>query len=204
MLKPKMQIDDLGKIKRTVRKAARAVPGMAEASPYTVVKLRPSPVGRLFDDGKISSDEIGAAGHIEKAFHAIAARLMVKGQTFERVDSSPRVDAPWPAIVARSIGHYQAFANHWSRRARAYGDPMLEIIVACVVFQRPVWDVADDVGYARRRVELALIAGLRDFAARAGLVTGALATEWIKFAEAVFVPRPVALIDAERRARIEI
>lgn len=193
----------VAKMQRVLRKHVREVPGAAEASPYTVIKLRQAPIAKLIDEHKIGPEEMQAAQDIETAFFALSSRLMCKGMTLERIDRSGNSDAPWPARTAKAVGLYNAWATHWTKRANLYGDPMLQVVIAAVVDRRPLRGIAADLGYGLKRIEAAVIGGLRDFAVRSGLVTGHLAKRWSDAAEVVFVPQSAKLLDAVRRARIE-
>jgi hypothetical protein len=129
---------------------------------------------------------------------------MIRGIDYERVDGGRSPDTPWPARVAHAVKRYQRFSTLWSDRNKQYGDPTLEILIAAVIDERPIRAIATDLGYRPARIERALIGGLRDYAARAGLVSGHAAQRWMDAAEAVFGPSgSPALHAAMRRARVE-
>lgn len=168
----------------------------------TRLKLAASPIGLLIEQKKIGPEERNAADEIARAIHLIAGRLGVKGGlNIDRVDCSPRGDAPGAPLKA--VVRYQAWATHWSRRKALFCDPMLEIIVAVVIDERSIRATARDVERSHVAVERGVIAGLRDYAARANLVTGSMALRWIQEAEAVFVTPALMLRKAVNRARYE-
>lgn len=168
----------------------------------TRLKLSPNPVARLADAKKLGPEELQAVEEINTAFSALASRLMVRGMAMERVDRS-RFGDGGTGSAARAVEHYTRWADHWSARAKAYCDPTLEIVVAVAVDQRPVRAVAAELGFDHRKIETAVVNGLRDYAARAGFVTGSMAVRWIDAANSCFIPFHGKLIDAVRRARIE-
>jgi hypothetical protein len=86
------------------------------------------------------------------------------------------------------VANYQAFAKAWTRRNEDYGDPTLEIIIDAVVDEMHLSAIPRKRGYGEARIERALIGGLRDYAARAGFVTGHKAIQWQAEAAAVFGP----------------
>jgi hypothetical protein len=119
----------------------------------------------------------------------------------------------WPSKIARPVANYQAFARAWTRRNEDYGDPTLEIVIDAVVDEMHLSAIPRKRGYGEARIERALIGGLRDYAARAGFVTGHKAIQWQAEAEAVFGATwlaagavhqgPAELRKAVRRAAVE-
>lgn len=156
---------------------------------FTLLKMRQKPIPKLIDEQKIGPHERDAATEIELAIFTLTSRLMVRGINYERVDYGKSSDAPMPVRQAHAVKRYQEYAKVWSDRAALYADPTLQIVIAAVVDEQPVRSIADDVGYRRQRVERALIWGLRDYAARAGMVSGKLAQDWIDTAEQMFAWR---------------
>jgi hypothetical protein len=169
----------------------------------TALKMRQKPLTKLVDEGKIGMEEMQSADEICTAFSAIASRLSIRGGGMDRVDGGGGGDAPWSAGVVKIIQRYQAWANHWSRRAELLCDPMLEVVVAAVIDERPARAIAADVCRRPSTVEQAIGAGLRDYAARAGIVSGTQAQRYIAGAESVFVRANPILAETLRRARIE-
>lgn len=145
-------------------------------TPLTVLKRRDSPVALLLDRHKIGAEEQRAAQELSEAFAALAGASMFKSQTLDRVDGG-RAESDWHYAVVKMVQTYQKFAAHWSIRAKR-GDPTLEIMIAAVIDERPVRTIAADLGFHHRRVENALIRGLRDYAARAGWLDHQLAARW--------------------------
>ena len=171
---------------------------------YTILKLRQPPLGKLIDAGKLGPAEIQAAQEIEKAFNAIASRLMIRGASLEKIDRGHGGDIPWPVQMAREVKRFQDWSNYWSKRKKLYGDVMLEVIISVVIDQREVRNVGEDLGFGRHRIERAVIAGLRDYAARAEMVSPSEGERWKDAAGLVFVPGHPGLLDAVRRSRLNI
>jgi hypothetical protein len=152
----------------------------------TIIKMRPRPIPKLVDEGKIGPEELQAAEDILLAFSALTSGLMSRGINYDRVDNGRGMNAAWPVRVAKAVVRYQDFARLWTRRKEDYCDPTLAILIDAVVDQRWVVTIASDHGYRVKRVESAIIGGLRDYAARAGFVTGHKAQAWQDEAAAVF------------------
>lgn len=193
------------RVMRQVRKAERVGGDGTEHSGtgFTVLKHRLPPVAKLVETGKLGPEGLDAAREIERAFFALTRRLMVKGGlSLDRVDGGGMGTVP--AAAAHAVAAYQSWANHWSRRRKMLGDPMLEVVIAAVIDERPVREIALDVGRRHSTVERGLVAGLQDYAARTGVVGGKLATSWIAQAAAVFKPGNPVLVEAIRRAAIEV
>jgi hypothetical protein len=170
----------------------------------TVLNLRQKAIPKLIAQGKIGTVELQAAAEILIAFSAIASRLMCRGINYDRVDfGGGGSSADWPSKIARPVANYQAFAKAWTRRNEDYGDPTLEIIIDAVVDEMHLSAIPRKRGYGEARIERALIGGLRDYAARAGFVTGHKAIQWQAEAAAVFGPAEPELSRAVRRAAVE-
>jgi hypothetical protein len=170
----------------------------------TIIKLKQAPVGFLIDKKRIGSEERQAADEISLAFFTLSSRLMVRGIDYDRVDGGRGSDAPWAVRTAKAVGNYHAFANVWSARHKQYADPTLEIIIAAVIDERHIRGIAQDMGFDPRRIERAIVHGLRDYAARAQFAHGKLGNAWIEAAEAEFAPKNPKLAEAVKRARIEL
>lgn len=172
----------------------------------TILKQRKTPIQKLIDDGKIGPEEIEAAGEIDRGFNAIARSLSIRGMVLERIDSSGG-DRHIPIKALRSVRNYQRWATYWSERKKQYSDPMLEIIIAAVIDERPVRTIGAELSFHHATIERALIAGLRDYAARMdpSPVDAKIGDQWIADAERKFVPmNNPELLKAIRRAKIEI
>lgn len=180
----------------------------------TILKLRQKAIPKLVDEGKIGPEELAAAAEILIAFNAIASRLMCRGISYERVDNgggSP--DTSWPAKIAKPVERYQAYASAWTRRNEDYGDPTLEIVIDAVIDELHLSAIHAKHGCRLAKIEKALICGLRDYAARAGFITGHKAQAWQDEAAAVFGAAwhaagsahqgPAELRKAIRRAAVE-
>lgn len=171
----------------------------------TILKLRDHPLAKLIKEHKLVPEALTAADEIHTAFHAIASRMMIRPGCLERIDGRGRGDMPWPAKISRSVSNYQAFARHWTKRANL-GDPMLEVLIAVIIDERSIRDVSEGVSVGHRRfghvrIKRAVIAGLQDYAARAGFVTGGLAQRWQDEAEQVFPVLAAAARIPEARLR---
>lgn len=153
----------------------------------TILKMRPRPIPKLVDEGKLGQTELEAAREIETAFNGLTAGLASRGINYDRVDCG-RGDpsAAWLARNARIVARYQAFAKVWTDRNNDYGDPTLAILIDAIIDQRWMRTLANDHGCRVEKVERAIIGGLRDYAARAGFVTGHQAQRWRDEAAAVF------------------
>jgi hypothetical protein len=207
------QADVAGKLLRAIRKTEAAEMDRKRAqikdpvsdvgTGFTIIKLQQKPLELLINAHKIGPEEIQAAEEIGLAFYTISSRLACRGISYDRVDGGRGDDIPWPARVAGAVGRYQHFAKVWSDRNKSYGDPTLEIVIAAVVDEQSLRSLAIDKRCARARAERALIGGLRDYAARAGLVSGMQGNRWRDDAERVFGPTSPVLRAAVQRARLE-
>lgn len=168
-------------------------------------RLRNTPLASLLT-GKnpaIGGEEFMAAQDIELAFMSISGAVMFKPLNMERVDKS-NGDRPLPIATAKAIERYQAWANHWSARKKR-GDFTLRVITEAIIDLRPFSQIEADLcmslnnGIARK----VTIAGLRDYAARAGWA-GPHTNKWIADAEKSFPVRdPNRIVHAELKRSIE-
>ena len=150
-----------------------------------MLKMRARPVARLVEERKIGPEELQAAMDLTTAFHALTGMLWIKPQSFQKIDRAK--ESPfWPLRVAECVSDYTRFAQHWSARAKL-GDRTLEIVIAAVIDERAFSAIDADVGVRHGKAIQATIAGLRDYAARAGIMTGKVADDWIEQAAMVFV-----------------
>jgi len=172
---------------------------------YTILKLKDHPIGKLFDEHKLVPEAVTAADEIHTAFHAIASRVMIRPGCLERIDGRGRGDMPWPAKISRSVSNYQVFARHWTKRANL-GDPMLEVLIAVVIDERSIRDVAYQVVVHHSRIKRAVIAGLQDYAARseniAKILSSGKAARWKEEAERVLPVLEVGLRFPAAKTRI--
>lgn len=151
------------------------------------VKLRGSPMALLIERASAKGEELMAAQEIELAYFALTGALMFKPLSLERTSPARRPD--WNPRTTKAVEQYQAWANHWSARRKAHLDYTLECVISAVIDQRPIRQIADDLGFHHARIEKAVIGGLRDYAARAGWVDGKLAAAWQDAAERTFQGR---------------
>jgi hypothetical protein len=182
-----------GKVRRALRKVEadalrakrRSVKGAVEdpGTPFTILKLTPSPVARLLDKGRIGPEALEAAQEIERVFTAISGALLIHPQRFEKRDRA--YGGRDPAWLIDATARYRRFADHWSRQA-GRGHPLLAIVIAAVQDLRPCWLIDRELKLRHGKAEATLIAGLQDYAARAGWVRGRLAREWQAAAAGLF------------------
>lgn len=170
----------------------------------TQIKLGTPPVGMLIAKKSIGAEERMAADEISLAFTTISMRVAVRGMTFERVDKSISGGGNIQTSTARAVQRYIQWSKHWAARESLYGDPTQSITIAAVIDERPIRTIAYDQGIAPARAERAIIAGLRDYAARAGMVDKRTGAAWMSDASMVFLAQDARLIDAIRRAKIEV
>lgn len=189
---------------RVTKNAELSPDGDIAGTGLTQLKLKTTPLAKLIDEHLLPAEAVTAADEICTAFHAIAARMMVRSASIEKIDGRGRGGLPWSVQVVRAVENYQRFANHWSARAKL-GDPTLEIVISAVIDERQVRTIAEDLSFGHNRVRRALIAGLQDYAARAGFVTGGLATRWQEAAEKVFpvIEAPLRIAAAKLRQAVE-
>jgi hypothetical protein len=181
----------LARLKRALRKAERRAGDGSDigGTGATILKLLPAPLARLVDKGRIGTEEIRAADDIAIAFHAQAGALLIKSPCLERRD--PTHHGREPVFVIDAVSRYKHWAHHWSARARR-GDRTLEIVIAAVIDERAFHGIEADLGIRHGVAARVVIAGLRDYAARAGWADRRTAAAWLDAAEASFALRPVA------------
>jgi len=168
----------LARLKRALRKAERRAGDGSDigGTGATILKLLPAPLARLVDKGRIG-------------FHAQAGALLIKSPCLERRD--PTHHGREPVFVIDAVSRYKHWAHHWSARARR-GDRTLEIVIAAVIDERAFHGIEADLGIRHGVAARVVIAGLRDYAARAGWADRRTAAAWLDAAEASFALRPVA------------
>jgi hypothetical protein len=174
----KIEKGELGKKRRAVKGAV-----VDTGTPFTVLKLTPSPVTRLVDKGRIGPEALQAAQEIERVFTAITGALLIHPQSWEKRD--PAYGSRDPTWLIDATARYRRFADHWSAQAKR-GHPLLAIVIAGVQDQRPCWLIDRELKLRHSKAEEVLIGGLQDYAARAGWVRGRLARAWQDAAAALF------------------
>ena len=182
----KSERDPARRMKRLVRLAEREGPGTGQ----TILKQYAKPVQSLADSKEIGPEELRAAEDIDQAVHDLCGSLGVGSAALDRVDGGHASSDAKAAAITKRVIRYQRWADYWSRRKKTEYDPMVEVVFSAVVDERSIRDIASEVGRHHAVVRAALAAGLRDYAARAGWVTGALRRRWESEAEEVFA-RPV-------------
>src|SRR6185437_4357080 len=95
--------------------------------------------------------------------------LMIRPLSMERSDRS--ASPAEPVAILDAVARYREWSRVWSVRAKR-GDPTLEIVVAVVIDERPLRELDSDLRLRNGAASRALIAGLRDYAARAGWISG--------------------------------
>ena len=146
-------------------------------------EFRGAPLARLADKKRIGTEELRAAEDIAIAFHAQAGALLIKPPSLEKRDAT--YQAHEPIVVIDAVSRYKRWAHHWSARAH-HGDRTLEIVIAAVIDERAFHVIEADVGIRHGLAARAVIAALRDYAARAGWTDRHTVAKWIDAAEAVF------------------
>lgn len=155
-----------------------------EATKATIARLRQAPVALLAERRKIGGEEIMAADEFSRAFMALQGFLMFKPLNMERIDKG--YGSPdWSAKTKTAVTRYLKWKNHWAVAA-AHGDCTHEIMTSAIIDERPIRQIATDIGRRHSTTELALVRGLRDYAARAGWVEPRRAAEWIAEAMKTF------------------
>lgn len=180
------------RMQRAIRKAERRAgdgqdnAGCIGGTGATILRFRAAPLTRLIERRRIGGEEVRAADDIATAFHAQAAAVMIKSPSLEKRDASYQGREPFRVIDA--VARYKPWTRHWSHRARL-GDRTLEIVVAAVIDERAFHIIEADVGLRHGLAARATIAGLRDYAARAGWTDRRTGEAWIREAEAMFTLR---------------
>jgi len=153
----------------------------------TILRLQrhQPPLRTLLEAKKIGTIELQAAEQIALAVTAVASRGILSAAFLERV-SFGRSEQDWPHHVALAVRNYQQWANFWTDEWKRTRNPMLELIWSAVIDERPISVIAEDIGHSRQRTQRAIIAGLRHYAAWAGLVSGTEAAIWSGMAQHVF------------------
>ena len=149
----------------------------------TILKMVSKPLGRLIEDKSIGPEELQAASDIFTAFMAITGSMWVGPQSWERRDRAYEGAEAVASIDAQR--RYKAWAEHWSMMAKR-GDKTLPVIIAAVIDEHPFYQIEDDLHIRNGTARKATIAGLRDYAARAGWVRGQVARQWMLAAPLVF------------------
>ena len=178
------------KVEAAGREATTGDPGTGQ----TIIRMarHQPPLRTLLEARKIGATELRAAGEIALAANSVATGGILRAVTLERA-SHGMDDSPWPAKVAFAVRNYQKWQNHWSAEWKRSRDPMLEVIWAAVIDERPISVIAMDIGCGPHKIQRAIGAGLRHYAAFTGMVTGHHASVWLEAAQHVFdrptVPR---------------
>ena len=177
-----------GHLKRVIRKAERRSGDGREigGTGATILRFRAAPLARLIEKQRIGTEEIRAADDIAMAFHAQAAAVMIKSPSLEKRDAT--YHGSEPVWIIDAVSRYKRWARHWSQRAR-HGDRTLEILIAAVIDERAFHCIEADVGIRHGMAARVVIAGLRDYAARAAWADRNTAEAWIKEAESIFALR---------------
>lgn len=194
-------------ILKAVRAAERTAGDGAEISGtgYTILKMRQTPMRRLIESNQIGMEEVQAADEIVAAFEAVSSSLMVRGISLERVDGGRSGGTSKSVRSMKIVARFQTWSDFWSRRHKLLADPMLEVVIAAVVEQRSIREISQDVERSPDRVKRGIVAGLRDYAARAGFVSSSVTAEaWSNAATKVFSSIPDTLAMALHRGRVEM
>lgn len=160
----------------SVLESVRRARAHADVAAAMVRKLRGSPLAWLAARGGIRGEEMRAVDDVALAF--LEGLPMIPPRTG---GSSAGVSGD----AAEAQRRYRNFAGYWSHRAK-FGDPTLSILIAIVVDHQPFESVEQETCVPPGKAAVAVLAGLRDYAARAGWVDDRLAQQWIAEATAVF------------------
>ena len=200
-----LKIDDesqriVTRMKRLARKAERTDGGgrTIGGTGFTVLRLTKSPMERLLSAPRpeIGREEVMAADELSRVIHALHMGLGFGQPKMERADKSHTGNEPPWFIDA--YARYKAFGNHWSAMQKL-GDHIWRIVFDAVWDERPFHILESELGLKHGAAKKALIAGLRDYAARAGWVDKPTAAKWMEEASKVFRRRRLIgaqLIDA--------
>lgn len=154
------------------------------------LRLKGGPLASLIDRRKIGPAEVQAAQDIDLAFTAITIGIGFKPISLERKDRGG--EANWPAATIDAVRRYQAWSNFWSERKKR-GDKSLPICIAAVIDERSLSGIEDDEGIRNGSAGKIVARMLRDYAARAGWVTGHLAAQWKAEAQTSFRLDPLTV-----------
>jgi hypothetical protein len=158
---------DFARMKRALRRVERRAGDGTEigGTGATILKFQGAPLTRLADKKRIGTEELRAADDIAIAFHAQAGALLIKPPSLAKRDATHQGHEP--VLIIDAVSRYKRWARHWSERAN-HGDRTLEIVIAAVIDERAFHLIEADVGIRHGVAAKAVIAGLRDYAARAG------------------------------------
>jgi hypothetical protein len=192
------QATAFSRMQRVVRKveaaAREATGGQDGGTGQTILKLarHQPPLRTLLDARKIGPDELAAAEEIALAAFAVSTGGILRAAQLERIARARQGDNDWPATVAIAVRNYQEWQRYWTAEWARTRNPMLEVVWSAVIDERPISVIAGDIGYGRKRTQRAIIAGVRHYAAFAGLVLGTQRQAWIAAAQQVFDRRLLA------------
>jgi hypothetical protein len=181
--RPAADARTFARMQRAIRKASSGAAGNGRATGATVLRFRAAPLATLIEKSRIGGEEVRAAGDMTTAFHAQAGAAMIKSPSLEKLDAASHDREPFRIIDA--VSRYKPWARFWSQRARL-GDRTLEIVVAAVIDERAFHVIEADAGIRHGMAARVTIAGLRDYAARAGWTDRITGDAWIREAEAIF------------------
>jgi hypothetical protein len=154
------------------------------------MRLRGGPLASLIDRKKIGPAELTAAQDIDRAFSALTLGIGFKPISLERNDRGG--DTNWPAATIDAVRRFQKWSGFWSDRKKR-GDKSLPICIAAVIDERSLSGIEDDEGVRNGTAGKVVARMLRDYAARAGWVTGNLAAQWMTDAEMSFKLDPLTV-----------
>lgn len=140
------------------------------------IRLKGGPLASLIDRKRIGPAEVMAAQDIDKAFAAITIGIGFKPISLERKDGGSG-QSNWPAATIDAVRRFQVWSSFWSDRKKR-GDKSLPICIAAVIDERSLSGIEDDEGVRNGTAGKVVARMLRDYAARAGWVTGHLAAQW--------------------------
>ena len=133
----------------------------------TIIRLTRSPMDKLLSAKEIGGLEQRAADEIIKVVHYLQLGLGFGQPKMERSDKSySSGDPPW---FIDAYARYKAYGDHWSKFYKL-GDPTWPIVYGAVYDERPLHILDSEHRLKHGSAKKTLIAGLKDYAARAGWV----------------------------------
>lgn len=164
---------------------------MVSGTGLTVGKLRETTIARLITSGRIGPIELQSLTEIEKVYMHLCRRLTVRG--YELTDKTSKAasvgDQSW--FLDAYYGRYKPWADNWSRRRAQLSDKTLEVVFDVMMSNRTGKEIDAEHGWRHGTAIKVFINGLRDYAAAAEWVGGAVRERWREQARAVFANRRV-------------
>lgn len=159
----------------------------------TVGKLRETTIARLITSGRLGSVELQALTEIERVYMHLCRRLTVRGYEIkDRTSSGSSLGDPAWFIDAYNQ-RYKPWADDWSRRRVQLSDKTLEVVFDVMMSNRTGKEIDAEHGWRHGQAIKIFINGLRDYAASAKWIDGAMKVRWQEQAREVFAKRKVRI-----------